>query len=73
MTTGNIIFLPRKIPHTWVQLSDEGKMLYMLQPSGSFEDFLRELQAFPHPPSEAELQQIHIKHGMKVLAPPLKA
>jgi quercetin 2,3-dioxygenase len=68
---GDTVFLPRNIPHTWIQLSKKGKHTYMLQPSGTFEEFLRELQALTKPPTEEQLQKIHLKHGMKVLGPPL--
>jgi quercetin dioxygenase-like cupin family protein len=68
---GDTIFLPRNIPHTWIQLSDKGRQLYILQPAGSFEEFLRNVQGLTHPPTEEELQKIHLEHGMKVLGPPL--
>lgn len=69
--TGDTVFLPRNVPHTWIQLSDKGKLTYMLQPSGTFEEFLRELQSLTKPPSEEELQKIHLKHNMKIVGPPL--
>lgn len=68
---GDTVFLPKNIPHTWIQLSEKGKQVYMLQPSGTFEEFLRELQNMTKPPTEEEIQAIHLKHGMKVLGPPL--
>jgi quercetin dioxygenase-like cupin family protein len=68
---GDTVFLPRNVPHTWIQLTERGRHLYMLQPSGTFEEFLRELQALAKPSTEEELQAIHLKHGMKVLGPPL--
>ncbi len=36
---GDLIFLPRNIPHTWVQTSDSGEMFYFLQPAGKMEEF----------------------------------
>lgn len=68
---GDTLFAPRNIPHTWMQLSKKGKQFYILQPSGTFEEFLRELQNLKTPPGPDELQAIHLKHGMKVLGPPL--
>jgi quercetin dioxygenase-like cupin family protein len=68
---GDTVFLPRNVPHTWIQLTQRGRHLYTLQPSGTFEEFLRALQALTKPPTEEELQAIHLKHGMKVLGPPL--
>lgn len=68
---GDMVFLPRNIPHTWIQLTEKGRHTYLLQPAGSFEEFLRELQSLTKPPTEEELQKIHLRHGMKVLGPPL--
>lgn len=68
---GDTIFLPRNIPHTWIQLTEKGKQIYMLQPAGRFEEFLGKLQSLKTPPTEEELQNIHLAHGMKILGPPL--
>ncbi|WP_425402884.1 cupin domain-containing protein [Flavobacterium polysaccharolyticum] len=32
LKTGEIIFLQRNIPHTFVQLSTTGKMIFLFQP-----------------------------------------
>ena len=72
LNAGDEIFLPRNISHTWIQLSDKGKLVYMVQPSGSMEEFFHELNAFTKPPTEQEIQKIHLAHGMKVMGPPLQ-
>jgi mannose-6-phosphate isomerase-like protein (cupin superfamily) len=71
LSAGDIIFLPRQIPHTWKQLTEYGKLLYGVQPAGAFEEFFNELSDLKHQPTEEEFQQIHIRHDMKVLGPPL--
>lgn len=68
---GDTIFGPRNVKHTWIQLTNYGKQFYMLQPDGTFEDFLRTLQALKKPPTTEKLQKIHLDHGMKILGPPL--
>ena len=68
---GDTIFLPRNVPHTWIQLTEKGKMLYVLQPAGKFEEFLLKLQSLTNQPTEEELQKIHLAHDMKILGPPL--
>lgn len=68
---GDTVFGPRNVKHTWIQLTDYGKQFYMLQPDGTFEDFLRTCQALTKPPTAEELQKIHLDHGMKVLGPSL--
>ncbi|RAK70218.1 cupin domain-containing protein [Hymenobacter edaphi] len=71
-STGDTVFLPRNVPHTWIQLTETGKQLYLLQPAGKFEEFLRKLQGLAKPPAAAELRKIHLEHGMKILGPPLQ-
>ena len=39
LKAGDTIFLPRNIPHTWIQLTDTGKLVYFLQPAGKMEEF----------------------------------
>jgi quercetin 2,3-dioxygenase len=68
---GQTIFLPRNIPHTWIQVSDKGKMIYMLQPAGQMEEFFMYMNQLKERPSPEELDRIHAKHRMKVVGPPL--
>jgi quercetin dioxygenase-like cupin family protein len=71
LAAGDTIFLPRAVPHTWLQLSDKGKLVYFLQPSGQMEEFFKKMNELKGPPSEQLIQEIHQAHGMKVLGPPL--
>ncbi len=68
---GQTIFLPRGIPHTWIQLSDKGRLIYMLQPAGKMEEFFVLMNSLKERPSEAEMNRIHAAHDMKVVGPPL--
>ncbi len=68
---GDTIFLPRKLPHAWVQLSERGKMTVTLQPAGKLEDFFVALAAFAKPPSPEEIARLFLEHEMKVVGPPL--
>lgn len=72
LSAGDTIFLPRNIPHTWIQLTDMGKLLYAVQPAGSLEEFFTEMNALKKPPTEEEAKQMHLKHGMKMVGPPLQ-
>ncbi|QKG51396.1 cupin domain-containing protein [Hymenobacter sp. BRD67] len=47
LKAGDVIFLPRNIPHTFLTLSDTGRMLFMTHPSGSIEQLFQELAALP--------------------------
>jgi quercetin dioxygenase-like cupin family protein len=68
---GQTIFLPRNIPHTWIQLADKGKMIYFLQPAGKMEEFFTLMNSLKERPSPEEIDRIHAAHGMKVVGPPL--
>ena len=71
LSAGDTIFLPRNIPHTWLQLTDNGKLLYAVQPAGTLEEFFTELNNLKKPPTKEEIEQIHTKHGMKHIGPGL--
>jgi quercetin 2,3-dioxygenase len=72
LSAGDTIFLPRNIPHTWIQLTDNGKLLYAVQPAGTLEEFFQEMNDLKKPLTEEEAKQKHLKHGMKLLGPGLK-
>jgi quercetin 2,3-dioxygenase len=71
LKAGQTIFLPRNIPHTWIQLSDTGKLIYFLQPAGKMEEFFSYMNQLKDRPSAAEMDRIHAEHDMKVVGPPL--
>jgi quercetin dioxygenase-like cupin family protein len=71
LIAGQTIFLPRNIPHTWIQLSDKGRMIYLLQPAGKMEEFFSYMNKLKEKPAPEEMDRIHAKHGMKVVGPPL--
>lgn len=68
---GDTVFGPRTVPHTWLQLSDVGKMTYLVQPAGKLEDFFLKMNELKGPPAEDLVQKMHEEHGMTVLGPPL--
>lgn len=69
--TGDTIFLPRGIPHTFSQLSAEGRMVFMFTPAGDLEAFFREQGKLQAPPSPTEAADMFARHGMQVVGPPL--
>jgi quercetin dioxygenase-like cupin family protein len=71
LSTGDTIFLPRQIPHTWKQLTDSGKILYAVQPAGTFEDFFTELNDLKRQPTAEDFNNIALKHDMRILGPPM--
>ena len=71
LKAGQTIFLPRNIPHTWIQLTDKGKLIYFLQPAGKMEEFFTVMNNLKVRPTPEELEKFHTAHGMKLVGPPL--
>jgi quercetin 2,3-dioxygenase len=71
LTSGDTIFLPRNIPHTFAQLTALGKMFFLFQPSGKMEDFFRTLGSLSSNPSPEQGAKIFAEHDMQVVGPPL--
>jgi len=71
LKAGDTIFLPRKVPHAFAQLTDKGKMFFLFQPSGKMEDFFRTLGALTGPPTPEAGAKIFHDHDMEVVGPPL--
>lgn len=69
---GDTIFLPRNVPHTWVQLHDTGKMLVILQPAGKMEEFFLKVASLDHDPTGEEMATLIAAHEQKVVGPPIK-
>ncbi len=69
---GDTIFLPRGVPHTFIQLTERARMLVIYQPAGDMEGFFRETAQWMAPPSKEEVARVFRAHGMEVVGPPLK-
>lgn len=72
LVKGDSIFLPRKVPHAWTQISERGKMTVVLQPAGKLEDFFVTVAALDHEPTQEEMARIFADNDMQVVGPPLK-
>jgi quercetin dioxygenase-like cupin family protein len=71
LAAGDTIFLPRNVPHAFIQLTKKGKLIVSYLPAGQMEDFFRVTDAWTSPPASAEIAQTFADHGMKVVGPPL--
>lgn len=69
---GDSIFLPRKVPHAWTQVSEKGKMTVILQPAGKLENFFVTVAALDHEPTPKEMEKIFADNDMQVVGSPLK-
>ena len=72
MSAGETIFLPKKVPHAWTQVSEKGKMNVTFQPAGKMEDFFVTVSGLDHEPTPKEMAQIFVDNEMQVVGPPLK-
>ena len=70
LNAGDTIFLPRNIPHQWLQISEHGKLIYAVNPAGELEDFFKAVNDLKAPTQEA-IDTLALKHGMKHIGPPL--
>jgi quercetin dioxygenase-like cupin family protein len=69
---GDMIFLPRGIPHAFAQLTEAGRMLFFFQPSGKMEDFFRAIGRPDAPATPEEGARAFAAHDMQVVGPPLQ-
>jgi mannose-6-phosphate isomerase-like protein (cupin superfamily) len=71
LKAGDSILGPRGLPHTFANVTDTARLLIVLQPAGSMEEFFRQGSLIKHPTRE-DLIDLHRLHGMEVVGPPLK-
>ena len=72
LSTGDSIFLPRKVAHAWTKVSEKGKMTVTMQPAGKLENFFVTVAALDHEPGQREMEKIFSDNDMQVVGPPLK-
>lgn len=72
LKTGDSIFLPRKVPHAWTQVSEKGRMIVIFQPAGKIEEFFVTMAGLEKEPTPAEIAKFFADHDMQVVGPPLK-
>ena len=72
LTTGDSIFLPRKVAHAWTQVSEKGKMNVIVHPAGKLDNFFVTMAALKHEPSQQEIAKIFSDNDMQIVGPPLK-
>lgn len=72
MKAGDTIFLPRKIQHAFIQLTEKGKMIVSYLPAGKMEAFFQATDSWTSPPSKEEIVKVFAEHEMTIVGPPLK-
>ena len=72
MKAGDTIFLPRNVPHAFIQRSEKARTIVSYFPAGKMEDFFKLTDTWTSPPSKEEIAKAFADHGMMVTGPPLK-
>jgi quercetin dioxygenase-like cupin family protein len=72
MRPGDTIFLPRRVQHAFVQLTETGKVIVSYMPAGKMEDFFKTTDSWTTRPLKAEIERVFEDHDMKVVGPPLE-
>lgn len=72
LKAGDTIFLPRAVPHAFAQLTENGKMFFLFQPSGKMEDYFRAIGDLTLPPTPEQGAKIFADYDMKIVGPPLQ-
>jgi quercetin dioxygenase-like cupin family protein len=72
MKQGDTIFLPRKVKHAFIQLTDQGKMIVSYLPAGKMEAFFEVTDKWTAPPSKEKIVKVFADHDMVVVGEPLK-
>ena len=72
LKAGDAIFLPRNVAHAWIQVSQTGRTLVLLQPAGKLEEFFLTMAGLKKPPTPEELAKHFADNEMKVVGPPMK-
>ncbi|SDD69298.1 cupin domain-containing protein [Niabella drilacis] len=73
MAPGDTIFLPRRVPHAFIQLTEKARVIVSYCPAGSMEDFFAVTSQWTTPPTKETIAGVFADHEMKVVGPPLKA
>ena len=69
---GDTIFLPRKVQHAFVQLTEKGKIIVSYLPAGKMEAFFAVTDQWTSPPSKEEIAKVFADHDLQVVGAPLK-
>ena len=72
LNAGESIFLPRKVPHAWTQVSERGKMIVTFQPAGKMEEFFVTMSGLKDNPTPEVIAGVFAENEMQIVGPPLK-
>lgn len=70
LQAGDSIFLPRKVPHAWIVLSENSSSLVLVQPAGKLEEFFVAVSAIAASgirPTPEQIVKLSADHGMNIV------
>ncbi|MGJ7033695.1 cupin domain-containing protein [Niabella hirudinis] len=71
MNPGDTIFLPKQVPHAFIQLTEKARVIVSYCPAGRMEDFFAVTSQWTSAPTKEAIAGVFAAHGMKVVGPPL--
>jgi mannose-6-phosphate isomerase-like protein (cupin superfamily) len=76
-TAGELVWLPREVPHTFANLGDEPAWVFGTTTPAGLEDMFAEQAAYfatlDGPPDPERVREIGDRYGVRALGPPLTA
>lgn len=73
LTTGDSTFAPRKVPHTFANVSERGCLMIIYQPAGTMEEFFLEgSELLSRNPTSYKWQAFCRGHGIENVGPSLR-
>ena len=66
---GDTIFLPKNIPHAFIQLTQKARTIVSYLPAGKMEAFFAVTNNWDSPPSKEEISKVFEEHEMKIVGP----
>jgi mannose-6-phosphate isomerase-like protein (cupin superfamily) len=71
LNAGDTLLGPRKVPHAFACLSDEGALMIAFQPAGTIEQLFHDIGSLGRAPTMDDWNAIAHLHGSTILGPPL--
>ncbi|MBX2923717.1 MAG: cupin domain-containing protein [Chitinophagaceae bacterium] len=68
---GDVVFIPRNTVHTTLCITDTGKLLFTVNPTGPVEKVFEKLDAYTSILSVEEIVRVHEELGLKIVGPPI--
>ena len=72
LKSGDTIFLPRNVPHAFVQLTEKARTIVSYLPAGKMEAFFAKTDTWTTSPDPDVIATVFADHGMQVVGEPMR-